>query len=105
MWRRPTGRATGSLLDGAEAGKKRSEVAAALDKGVDRIAIGANAGENGRALLVRDDVRLFHADCAATGGFIPCLARIIDPQSDDANPVSMQVNVLGDGMLAAHRGW
>ena len=54
-------------------------------------------------MLVRDDVRLLHADRAAAGGFIPCLARVINPQGDHANPVSVQMNVLGNGMLAAQR--
>ena len=82
MWSRPIGRATGSLLDGAKAGKKRAGVVVALDKCVDRVAIGANARQDDLSVLVGQDIRLGHADGAATGGFAPCATGVVDPERD-----------------------
>ncbi len=98
------GRASHQVLsDDTEAGKKWPQVAAPLHKSVNRIAVSANAREDRCTLLIRDDVRLFHADGATRGGFIPGLARIVDPEGNHAHRVSVQVNVLGDGMVAAQR--
>ena len=74
-----------------------------LDECVDRVAVGANARHDDLSLLIGEDVRLGHADGAATRGFRPGGTGVVDPERDDFDSVAVAADMLGNCVAAAQR--
>ncbi len=90
-------------LDGAEAGQERSFISAALDEGVNRVAISGDGRHADFARLIAHSERLSHAARAALGGFAIRRRGIVDGQGDVAYAVAMDADMIADGMIGRKR--
>src|SRR5215213_1653645 len=83
-----------STLDSLVSGQERAAISVALDKRVDRIAIGSDCGFNETAALVAQDGWLHDG----LGAIPHCVFKdgsgVIDREGDISNAVAMQSNVF-----------
>ena len=92
------------LGHGAVAGEEGAVVVAAVDEGVEGIAVGGDAGDGDLAVVVGEGGWLLDAAGAAAGGLDPCLAGVVDPEGNGADAVAVGVDVAGDVGVGAQGG-
>jgi len=85
------------------AGEEGAVVVAAVDEGVDGVAVGGDAGGGDATVVVGELGGLLDAACSSTGGFDPGLARVVDPESDGANAVAVLVDVASNVGVGTER--
>ena len=90
--------------DGLVAGEEGASVVAAVDEGVDGVAVGGDAGGGDAAVGVGEVGRGLNAAGAAAGGFEPGLAGVVDPEGDGMDTVAVLVDVAGDLGVGAEGG-
>ena len=88
----------------AKAGQERSVVVAALDEGVNGVAVGGDRRGGHAAEFVRHFSRLSDAARAAGRRLKPGGAGVVHLESDRAYAVAVPRDVLGDGVARAQRG-
>ena len=88
---------------GYEPGQEDAAVVAALDEGVDGVAVGGDGGDAHFAVLVAEGLGLADAARAAAGGLAPGGFGVVHPQRDVADAVAVQADVLGDRVVGLQR--
>ena len=90
-------------IDGTKTRKEWSCVFAAFDKGVDGVAVGADARYDNLPVLVGQNGWFGNADRAPSDGFLPCSAGIVHPESNDANCISVSMDMFSNRTLTTQR--
>jgi hypothetical protein len=85
------------------AGEERAAVAAAIDEGVQRLAVGRDRGEPDRAVLVAELVRLGHAARAAGGRLAVGVVDVGDAQRDHLHALAVAGDVPADLVIRDQR--
>lgn len=87
-----------------ESRKKRTVVAGALHKGVNRLPVGADRGDYDLTILVVQYLRLAGGYRSARSGFMKRLTGIIDRQRQHFYAIAMAMDMVGDRAVAAQPG-
>src|SRR5579875_767011 len=78
-------------------------IVAALNEGMDRIAISGDRSEARRAARIAQQLWRRDAASAPRGRLLPRFLRVVYPQRDIVHAISMPNDVAHDGMIGSHR--